>query len=205
MAELYGLAGVARAGKDATAAFLESELGFKRTYMSEPLERALLALDPLVPIPECLAISMNLMDPWPSELGAASLMRYREIHARVGYDSSKEIPEVRALLQRLGTEVGRDIISPTVWLDVAERRVAEWMAAGYDVVVTGIRFPNELEMIHRHNGEVVWIERGLAPVNGHVSDHLLTRSDCDWTLANDGTLEDLRLNVTLFKALHAPA
>jgi len=189
MSSLYGLAGVAFSGKDATASSLESELGFKRTYMSEPLERALLALNPIVWVPRHPGRELGLVRWWGRHL------RYVDIHRAVGYDASKRIPEVRTLLQRLGTEVGRNIIGETVWLDVAERRVKEWLADGHNVVITGIRFANEANMVRSHGGEVVWVERGLAPVNGHVSDHGLTEGDCDWTLPNHGTLADLRLNV----------
>jgi hypothetical protein len=152
--------------------------------MSKPLEKALLILNPIVDR------NMNL--------------RYSEVHEAVGYDESKKIPEVRRLLQTLGTEVGRNLMGEDVWLNkVIEDTMLHWPKQ--NVVVTGVRYPNELQGFKnsaaRHSLESVWIERpGVKAINAHSSDNTLSRSDFDMYCINSGTLEDLRhWTVSVFK------
>lgn len=164
-----GVGGYATAGKDAFADFLVGE-GFTKTYMSEPLERILLLLDPIV------------------YTERDRVVRYAELHQQVGYERSKQVAEVRRLLQVLGTEVGRDMIGADVWVDIMAKSIAHEKNA----VITGIRFPNELAAIRRHGGELVWIDRpGVGAVNTHKSDNTLTELDFDLVVHNDGSLEDL--------------
>lgn len=175
---LIGLGGYACVGKDETARVLARN-GWSTTYMSEPLERALLALNPYVLMP-----GQEIYD----------AQRYSAIHAQVGYDASKKIPEVRRLLQALGTEVGRNILGPDVWVDAMIRTVRSRPTQNW--AVSGIRFPNELAAIKRNAGVTVWVTRpGYGPVNGHPSDNTLSEIDFDLTLENSGTLEDLAQTV----------
>lgn len=168
---LIGIGGYALSGKDAVAAVLETE-GWRRTYMSRTVEKAMLALNPWI----------HHEETWT---------RYRKIHAEIGFDASKLIPEVREFLMALGTEVGRDMLGPNVWVDAAFRRVDGWMARGHDVVLTGVRFHNELVALRDRDGLALWVDRGLAPLSGHASENTLTASDFDLLIPNLGTLDDL--------------
>lgn len=166
-----GVGGYATSGKDAFADFLVDE-GFTKTYMSEPLERILLTLNPII------------------YTEGDRVVRYADLHAQVGYARSKQVAEVRRLLQVLGSEVGRDMISADIWVDLMVKSIANVQNA----VITGIRFPNELVAVRRHGGALVWIERpGVHPVNVHKSDNTLTELDFDLIVHNDGSLEDLRM------------
>lgn len=169
---LIGIGGYAQSGKDATAAVLERE-GFQRTYMSRALEEALLVLNPFIVEDRRFA------------------RRYSELHAQRGYEETKKIPEVRRLLMALGTDVGRDMLGENVWADAAFRPIDEWLAAEEDVVITGIRYHNEIRALLRRGGVSVWVERGLQPLNGHSSENTLTAEDFDLVLPNLGTLNDL--------------
>lgn len=179
---LIGLGGYALSGKDATADVLEAA-GFQRTYMSRALEDALLALNPWIPEERVQGDGIiQLVRSWSP---------YREVHARLGYDASKLIPEVRRLLMALGTDVGRDMFGNDVWVNAAFRRVDAWLEDAQDVVITGIRFPNEIRAIEKRAGTTVWVDRGLPPLNDHASENTLTERNFDISLPNKGTLDDL--------------
>lgn len=194
MPSLILLGGYATAGKDEVADELVRAYGWHKTYFSKPLEQALLALDPWV----------------PSGRGLNGYIRYADLHAEVGYQESKNNPEVRRLLQTLGTQVGRDIIGPNTWTDIIGREIDLMFEQGYSVLVTGTRYPNEFEMAKKYNGITVWVDRlGLRPVNSHSSDNSLLPAQFDVILKNHGDLDDLREATSqLYRALilhHASA
>jgi hypothetical protein len=188
--QLIGLGGVATSGKDAVADFLVADHDYGKTYFSKPLEEALLILNPIVEARPGWGRTQK-----HSSVVTVELVRYRELHAEVGYEKSKENPEVRGLLQRLGTEVGREMFGQNVWVDIAERNIRDIWGQGKDAVITGVRFPNELERISRLGGTLVWVDRGLPPVNTHASDNTIGVEDFDKVLDNTGTLDDLRKTV----------
>lgn len=170
---LIGLGGYAFAGKDAVADVLEHDHGWARTFLSKPLLDILLILDPLIPAP-------------------FSHVRFSEMVAGIGYDESKHNPEVRRLLQTLGTEIGRAKFGESVWIDLVMDEVAALREQGRNVAVTGIRFRNELDAIRAAGGLAVWVARpGFGPVNGHSSDNALTATDFDITVVNDGPIDSL--------------
>jgi hypothetical protein len=174
---LFGLGGYAESGKDAFADLIVAHPGFAKTYMSKPLEQALLRLNPWI----------NLTLPEYVERLGHPVVRYQALHEAVGYDLSKKEPEVRGLLQRLGTEVGREMFGENVWVDAM---LKEAESLGGNVVVTGMRFRNEMDAV-QSSGPTIWVDRGLPPVNSHASDNTLGPDDFDIIVDNTGTLEDL--------------
>jgi hypothetical protein len=190
--QLIGFCGWATAGKDTAADTLVEWNDYKKTYMSKNLEQALLKLDPIV--------SVSSVD--------STFVRYAEYHAAIGYDATKDNPEVRRLLQTLGTEVGREMFGENVWIDMTMDEIASWLMAGDSVAVTGIRFRNELDCIRAAGGTLVWVDRpGVEPVNTHVSDNSIGPEDCDVRILNDSTVENLHVEVikAVFKAPTTPA
>ena len=173
-AKVIGLGGRLRAGKDVVAERLEKEHGFKRLGMSDALHEAMLAIDPI------------LDGDWT----------YRSAIDLYGYVQVKELfPEARRLLQALGTEVGRNMIGENVWVNIMARKIDDFLYADQPVVITGIRFPNELKMIHQFAGKTVWVERptesASAQAASHASENSVGESDFDVTLLNDSTLDHL--------------
>lgn len=144
---LIGLGGKIAAGKDTVADFLVSHHGFEKLGMSDPLAMALYTLNPWI-------------GERYSEAGHyVEQIRYREIADEIGYTEAKKIPEVRRLLQVLGTEIGRLQLGENTWTNVAARRISEIRAAGVPVVLTGVRFENEAAMIEQLGGFLVYVER----------------------------------------------
>lgn len=175
---LIGLCGYAGVGKDTAAQILLDELGFQRIAFANPIRKALLALDPLIPAP----------DGGP----AARLSEFCQNHP---WNEVKDYPEVRRLMQMLGTEVGRNLFDPDIWVKLAKRQLESTLSVG-DVVVTDVRFPNEARLIRGYGGVLIRLERpGFGPVNEHVSDRASERWAYDQRLENDGDVTALHQKI----------
>lgn len=98
----------------------------------------------------------------------------------------------RYILQTLGTEWGRSLIHPNVWLNIGMTRIKSLLEDGYSVVVDDVRFPNEAKAIEEAGGFMVKVERPDAEITeNHPSEGALA----DWgfaaTIYNESTLDDL--------------
>ena len=96
----------------------------------------------------------------------------------------------RELMQIFGTDFLRNMISKTFWID----RFKEWYnTQNGNIVVSDVRFLNEVEMIQQLGGKVILVKRdGLDSDETHESEQaedLERRIDC--TVYNDGSLEAL--------------
>lgn len=183
---LIGLGGRLRAGKDAVADYLVEHHGFVKLGMSDALNEAMNRLNPIV------GVEQNLR--------GLKAVRYAELVEREGYVEAKKNAEVRKLLQRLGTEVGRNLLGEDTWTTPAGRTIEPLLLEGKSVVITGIRYPNEATLIQQFAGYSVWVERpsevdSSAPAAAHSSENGVTAEDFDTTIINDGTLEDLYVKV----------
>lgn len=96
---------------------------------------------------------------------------------------------VRDLLQLLGTECGREILHPNIWVNTT--------MSNYDIlnskwIITDTRFPNELEAVKKKGGLTIRLERNKEQgENLHISETALDNHEFDYTIVNDGTLLDL--------------
>lgn len=94
----------------------------------------------------------------------------------------------RFAMQTLGTEWGRDIIHPNLWVDAALRAAAFHSR----VVITDVRFPNEVDAIHRAGGLVIRVNRPtLPPADEHSSEALVATLDADHDIENSGSIDNL--------------
>lgn len=203
---LVGLGGAQRSGKDEVANILVRRFGFHKLGMSDRLNDALMVLNPLVSIDS----PVRLFD---GSTIANTTLRYRSLVGLVGYEEAKTVPEVRRLLQVFGTEVGRDMIDVDLWANLTFQRAADYLRNGHSVVVTGIRFENELHALtdtadnnfvndrtfyvtrpqaHRSNTAVLPV---LSTAETHSSETSLLASDFDCVLNNKGTLSELEATV----------
>lgn len=191
---LIGLGGLLRSGKDALADYLVEHHGYVKMGMSDALNEALLALNPWIPVDQPISHPMV-----PVVLLHPGVHRYQDLHDAVGYVEAKKNPEVRRLLQVLGTEVGREMIHPDVWVNAAEKKIRGHWEAGRPVVITAMRFPNEIAMLDRLGGLSVWVDRdeelrlagSEAVPTAHASENSVTRDMFRVQIQNNGTLEEL--------------
>lgn len=175
---ILGVCGFAQSGKDTAAGFLVDR-GWKRLAFADALRESVYYLNPLVPMP-----LPDAPDHWA---------RVQDLVDWKGWDVAKvEYPEIRQLLQRMGTEVGRGIYGENFWVD----RVLAQIEPGQNYVITDVRFPNEVDAVRSVGGVVYRIYReGVGAVNGHISDTGVDDLEIDGILLNDGDLADLEQRV----------
>lgn len=173
---IVGLSGYARSGKNEAAEALV-QYGWRQAAFADKLREFLYALDPLV----------------PGYYGAGNL-RLRRLVDQTGWDYAKvTYPEVRALLQRAGTEAGRKVLGANVWVNALFEEHADAPA----LVLTDVRFPNEAQAVADRGGVLIQVERpGVRPARDsvgrvHESEVALDDWDFDHVLMNDGTVEEL--------------
>lgn len=178
---IIGLSGYARAGKDTVGQLLGS-CDYVTCSFAAALKEAAYTLNPKV----------------YAELRLADVV---EVH---GWDDAKTtFREVRPFLQRLGTDVARNLLGENVWVDIAFRD----MPLDGPVAFTDVRFPNEAAAIVARGGQVWRIERpGHEPANAHASEIALDDWPFDRVIVNDGTIADLRDKVyAALKPVEVPA
>lgn len=186
MKRLIGIVGYARTGKDALAEYLVERHRFIRLASGDLVRDVLYASNPFVFYPG----------------GDTIIERLADQVDRIGWEAAKAEPEVRRLLQDLGTEGVRRTLGHDVWIEETLRRASNISA---DVVVTDTRFPNEAAKITAAGGKLWRITRpGVGPLNGHSSETLIDHIKADHTIDNDGTLEDLRARVDAVLAITRP-
>lgn len=173
---IIGLAGYARSGKNEAAEAL-TQHGWKQAAFADKLREFLLAVDPVIPGP----------------YGTGNL-RLSILIRDVGWEYAKDqYPEVRALLQRTGTEAGRKLLGSNVWVDALFKDFIDSPA----LVVTDVRFPNEAEAVTDRGGVLIRIARpGVGPAKDkvgrvHESEIALDGWPFDHVLYNDRSVRDL--------------
>lgn len=99
----------------------------------------------------------------------------------------------RKILQLLGTEGGRDVIHPNIWVNATLGDITD---KDY-VIITDARFPNEVVGIKKKKGIVVRIIRpSVISDSTHPSEISLNDfKDWDYVIVNDGTIEELEIKV----------
>jgi len=119
----------------------------------------------------------------------------REVIDEHGWDGYKETPYVsviRPLLQRLGTEAGREVLWDSIWIDAAFHD----LDPNGKYVVTDARFPNEAQAIADRGGKIWRVERAgnkpavLPDGTIHKSETSLDDWNFDKKILNNGTLEE---------------
>lgn len=176
--ELVAFSGYARAGKDEASKAL-ADLGFQRVAFADKLRDFLYALNPIVTIEgyegnETITVQM-VIDRWGWN----------------GYKETSYGPEIRRLLQRLGTEAGRQVMWDSIWIDAALDNLS-----GDKYVVTDCRFPNEAEAVRSRGGKIYRIVRdGVGPANSHPSETSLDDYEFDGFIHNDSTVEAFHKSV----------
>lgn len=104
------------------------------------------------------------------------------------WDELKKEESVRELLQDLGLGV-RKVIGSNTWVDLVMEQIID---DEQNVVITDVRFPNEVQAIKAAGGKVGRISRpGVNAVNDHYSEHALANVALDFAIENDGDLNDL--------------
>jgi hypothetical protein len=183
---LIGVCGLIGSGKDTIAGTLVG-IGWKRYSMAKPLKDMTAAL-------------FN----WPRDMvegDTAESRAWRE--QRDDWWSERLAREItpRSVLQYMGTEVMRQNFHDDIWVACMEKFYAE---NGPHIVISDVRFPNEIAAIRRLGGEIwhvyrpplpYWFERaamGKDIPEVHLSERAWLGIEPDQTFWNTGSLQDLK-------------
>lgn len=178
--QAVGLSGWARSGKDTVADVLVSSGGYIKVSFADPMREALLKLNPSITYGDMRNVPLTTA-----------------VRGSSTWDNVKEFsPDIRPLMQRLGTEVGREMFGENFWVDLAIDRIPD----GSKVVFADVRFPNEAKAVKDLGGQVWRVMRnGVGPANDHVSEHALNEyQDFDQIILNNGSIGELHLMVKKF-------
>jgi hypothetical protein len=144
---------------------------------------------------------------WPRGLLEGDTNSSRAFRERVDpWWSNKLGYEVtpRLILQRMGTEACRNGIADNIWIAALEKRIH-----GYeDVVISDVRFPNEIEFVRSVGGIIVQVSRGESMptkeelANMHISETAWNNVVPDAKIENNGTINDLKENVKVLLTQH---
>lgn len=158
---IIGLAGRARTGKDTIADRLCDQHNFKRYAFADPVRAGVKAAFNLTD-DSFQGIAKEITIPW---IGRSP----------------------RELMQTFGTEYARRMIKPTIWLDVASRFIEQHQPER--LVITDIRFQNELDWVREHGGVIWHIRRPVAAeVAQHSSERDLPHLPHETIIHNDDTI-----------------
>lgn len=199
--KLLAISGWIGCGKDTVAEYLIKNNGFNRESMARSLKDAASAIfnwdrEMLEGATPESREWREKADPWWSE--------------KLGYSISP-----RLALQNIGTELFREEFHPDIWLLSLETRIIH--DTDDSIVITDCRFPNEINMIRRLGGKVIWVQRGPEPnwyntaieacrgdkdalaymiEHGiHASEWRWVDTEFDYIIKNDSTLGELYLNI----------
>lgn len=111
---------------------------------------------------------------------------------------------VRQLLQELGTECGRDVLHPDVWVNslfsnykttFTHDEIQKYNSV-QNWIITDMRFTNELEAVKQKNGITIRINRYTGNTDHqHKSETALDNAEFDYVIDNKGDIQELILKV----------
>ena len=159
---------------------------------------------------------------WPREMLEGDSIESRDFREMPDMFWSRKlgVPNFtpRLALQLMGTEVLRNHFDQDIWLNSLEYRMRKLNEDAPCVVVSDARFRNELDLIKKMDGVIIWVQRGELPEwfetasQAHenvVSRKIMTtkyrdvhESEWNWAgypvdyvIDNNGSLQDLEQQV----------
>lgn len=181
---------------------LSGELAFETT--SDPIE---LANQALIWFTEAIAERLHLNVTWNQlAITKQQLAAQPELFEKllVYLDHVKADPNLlksaitaenkatyRPLLQWIGGYLVAKL-SPTIWFDEIFRRVLRFDSDKKLIIVNGLRYPNDAEVVKKHSGSIIEITRpGLADETNDITEASRAQITADCRVLNNGELGDL--------------
>lgn len=200
---IIGFVGQIGAGKDTAADYLVNFHGFRRDSFANSLKDAI-----------------SIVFGWDRALLEGRTTESREWRDQVDtwWANRLNNPNLtpRWVLQYWGTEVCRVGFHDDIWIASLENRLRK---TSDNIVISDVRFPNEIAAIHKSGGIVVRVKRGedpdwmtaaesvnRGPVNNmtwslskeylrkagiHASEYSWVGGDIDYAVSNNSTIDDL--------------
>jgi hypothetical protein len=144
---IIGIAGFQGSGKDTIADYLQNIYGFKRDSFAATLKDA-----------------VACVFGWDRELLEGRTTESRAWREQVDpwWSNRLNMPNLtpRLVLQKWGTEVARKSWHDDTWIASLENKLNR---AHNDIVITDVRFPNEIQAVRNAGGIVIRVVRGPEP------------------------------------------
>lgn len=199
---IIGFVGLIGAGKDTAADYLVNYHGFRRDSFANTLKDAVAAV---------FGWDRILLEGRTKEARA-----WRE-QVDTWWANRLNMPNLtpRLMLQLWGTEVCRNGFHDDIWIASLENKMRKTKD---NIVISDVRFPNEIKAIHNAGGIVVRIKRGADPewfqdavnmnagksnmswlisktrmekLGIHASETSWVGGDIDFVIENDSTVDEL--------------
>lgn len=180
---LVCFSGFKGSGKTTAASVFAEELGFRKIAFADKLRDMLYALNPII-------------DYGSPGQGLSTEPTYLQdiidLYGWDGYKQTRYGPEIRRLIQRMGTEAGRGVLGENIWIDSTLSQYD-----GRDTVIHDGRFYNEFDAVRDFGGMVIRIENpNITPDLSHSSEsEAVDYPHFDCVLQNDGTEEEFLFKV----------
>jgi hypothetical protein len=188
---IIGMLGVIGSGKGSIGDYLVSAHNFHKLSFADSLKD-----------------SVSAIFRWPRNLLEGDTVESREWREnRDEWWSNKFGHTVtpRWVLQNLGTDVLRNHFFDNIWIASLEKKLEDIKT---DVVITDVRFPNEIQLLRDMGGQLWHVSRADPPIwwtvavnapdsmpaqfpNIHSSEYLWAQHGPFISIRNDGDLRDL--------------
>ena len=170
---IIGINGAKGAGKDTVGTHLVSNHGFQRFAFADLLKQSAAALWPNV--------QPQHWDLWKND------PRVEVVITSFGVPIARV--SVREFLQRYGTEAHRDVFRDDFWIHSLAESIGDNSG---DVVITDMRFPNEIEAVRLWGGKLWKVVRpGTGQGDNHRSEHVVPDQEFDAVFVNSMGIEEL--------------
>jgi len=194
---IIGFVGFIGSGKDTAADYLVNFHGYRRDSFANTLKDA---------VANVFGWDRTLLEGRTAEARA-----WRE-EVDQWWAKRLNMPNLtpRWILQYWGTEVCRQGFHDDIWIASVENKMRKTTD---NIVISDVRFPNEIKAIHNAGGKVIWVQRGELPSwhimaakanNGdtfaaeklkalgvHASETAWVGRDIDYTIQNNSSIDDL--------------
>jgi len=201
---IIGLIGLINSGKGTVATQLVQEYNFRQDSFASSLKDA------------CAAVF-----DWPRNMIEGDTKESRAWREEVDpwWSEKLEMPNFtpRLALQVIGTDALRNNFHEDIWFLTLQNRIRK--NPNQHVVISDVRFPNEIKFIQENGGKLVKVNRGPLPVwyetalmankgnsiakevmnktysQAHFSEWAWVGTKVDFELNNDETIETLKAQV----------
>lgn len=117
-------------------------------------------------------------------------VRWDEVDDHINGNKKDQIIPVfgksaREMMQTLGTDWGRKMVHPDIWVHTTEQDIRQSMLSGHRIVIDDMRFPNEYEAMKSLGATMIYIVRSDAeiPPPSHASEGCLNGFAFDHTIS----------------------
>lgn len=177
MVKIIGIKGLAGSGKDTIGDYLEREHGYEKLAFAKPLKEI-----------------VSIVSGWGMDYVSGEVEELRHLRDTIVHREFNMT--CREMLQKIGTELFRNMFDKNIWVKICRNKIVE--SKSENIVITDVRFQNEVNMILSLGGEIWKVYRSDTDECGCGVEH---ESEFDFytggeTVINNNTsLDNLYLQV----------